>query len=236
MINICAFIGEPLQFGKIKLYPPKLKDVFADPSYNYYVKTLTLEQEDVMEAYGEKDEYPTPFEFLLINCYHDQRSKFITEEAFSFFCKESVEFDYENKKIFLIKSDAYLTAENFFDFQNAIRMICGMGKVEPPLPDDPNEDPRIKRIKEKARLRDRIKRKKGNKASGGISLETCVVALCCMGIGLTPMNIGEMSYVAFSPKLKMMQEKEKYDIDIRSLMAGASPKKVKPKYWIADEK
>lgn len=53
-----------------------------------------------------------------------------------------------------------------------------------------------------------------------------------MGIGITPLNIGEMSYAAFTPIMKMCQEKEKYDIDIRSLLAGADSKKIRPKYWI----
>jgi hypothetical protein len=30
------------------------------------------------------------------------------------------------------------------------------------------------------------------------------------------------------------QEKEKYQLDIESLLAGADSKKVKPKYWIAN--
>jgi hypothetical protein len=53
-----------------------------------------------------------------------------------------------------------------------------------------------------------------------------------MGIGITPMNIGDMSYAAVDPLMRMMQNKEKYDIDIRSLLAGADSKKVKPKYWM----
>ena len=85
-------------------------------------------------------------------------------------------------------------------------------------------------MKAKARERDRIKAKKG--AANGISIETCLVAICCMGIGLTPLNIGEMSYAAINPLMQMSQEKEKYDIDIRSLLAGADSKKIKPKYWI----
>ena len=53
-----------------------------------------------------------------------------------------------------------------------------------------------------------------------------------MGIGITPLNIGELSYGSISTIMNMMQEKEKYDIDIRSLLAGADSKKIKPKYWI----
>jgi hypothetical protein len=41
-----------------------------------------------------------------------------------------------------------------------------------------------------------------------------------------------MSYASVGEIMRVMQDKEKYDIDIRSLLAGADSKKVKPKYWI----
>jgi hypothetical protein len=56
-----------------------------------------------------------------------------------------------------------------------------------------------------------------------------------MGIGITPLNIGELSYASIGPIMDMMQEKEKYDIDVRSLLAGADSKKIKPKYWIRNK-
>ena len=74
--------------------------------------------------------------------------------------------------------------------------------MSPPEPIDPDEDPRITEIKRKARERDKIKAKHNNK--NGISLSTCLVAICCMGIGLTPLNIGEMSYASIGPIMKMM--------------------------------
>ena len=74
-----------------------------------------------------------------------------------------------------------------------------------------------------------LKKKKSKQAP---TLGTLLTAICCMGIGLTPLNIGEMSYAALHLLTRIYQEKEKYDIDIRSLLAGADKKKVKPKYWI----
>lgn len=53
-----------------------------------------------------------------------------------------------------------------------------------------------------------------------------------MGIGITPLTVGELSYTTFSKLIGVYQEKEKYEVDIRSLLAGASSKDVKPKYWI----
>ena len=120
--------------------------------------------------------------------------------------------------------------EEYFFFQNFIREVIGEKTVKSPEPIDPDEDPRVAEIKRRARERDRIKAKRGSK--NGISLNTSMVAICCMGIGITPLNIGEMSYAAIGPIMTMMQDKEKYDVDIRSLLAGADSKKIKPKYWI----
>jgi hypothetical protein len=111
-----------------------------------------------------------------------------------------------------------------------IRESVGDKPQQPPEPIDPNENPMIAEIKRRARERDKIKARRASK--DGISLPTCLVAICCMGIGITPLNIGEMSYASVGELMKVMQEKEKYDIDIRSLLAGADSKKVKPKYWI----
>ena len=77
-----------------------------------------------------------------------------------------------------------------------------MGKkvVEPP---NPNEHPKIKEMKRRARYRDKIKAKNAAKSKEGVSLFTVLVSICCMGIGITPLNIGEMSYAAIGPIMKM---------------------------------
>ena len=237
MTNASVFIGEPLNFkNKIWIYPPKVKDVITNPKFGFYVKILTLTAEDIQDRLQEEGvdvrECPTPFEFLLANCYHSKEFRDLTVETFQYFCHIDIAFSYEDKKIICGQSDQtiYLTEEDFFDFQNAIRESIGNKKVESPEPINPNEDPRITEIKRRARERDRIKARRSSK--DGISLETCLVAICCMGIGITPLNIGEMSYAAIGEIMKMMQNKEKYDIDIRSLLAGADSKKIKPKYWI----
>ena len=122
-----------------------------------------------------------------------------------------------------------LDAENYFDFQNLVRDVMGLNRVEPP---DPDEDPRVTRIKAKSRYREKVKAKKNL----GPKFGTLLAAICCMGIGLNPLNIGEMSYANVVWLIEMYQQKEAYEIDIRSLLAGADSKKVKPKYWIKNLK
>lgn len=67
-----------------------------------------------------------------------------------------------------------------------------------------------------------------------MKFETLLTAICCMGIGLNPLNIGDITYYSMNKIITMYQQKEKYQIDIRSLLAGADSKKVKPEYWISD--
>ena len=244
MINPLTFIGKPLSFqGKFYIYPPTVEQVLTTPFYNQFVKILTITQEDITDELKKNGEEKTltPLEFRLMNCYHSKQFADITKQAFLFFTHENVNFFYEEKMLVIglektvqhIKSlDELITIkeEDFFLFQNAIREAIGEKQIKPPEPLNPDEDPRIAEIKRRARERDRIKAKSGSK--NGISLSTSLTAICCMGIGITPLNIGEMSYASISPIMTMMQDKEKYDVDIRSLLAGADSKKIKPKYWI----
>jgi hypothetical protein len=45
------------------------------------------------------EKYPTPFEFLLSNCYNSVEFKILTIEAFEFFCHTKIAFLFEEKKI-----------------------------------------------------------------------------------------------------------------------------------------
>jgi hypothetical protein len=85
----------------------------------------------------------------------------------------------------------YLSEENFFDFQNVIRASYGAELAEKPIED---ENPITKKVKAAARRRKRLVNK--SKSKKGLSLTTILGAICCMGIGLTPLNIGEISYAS----------------------------------------
>ena len=238
------FIGEPLEFKKgVVIYPPKLKDVIGCNFYSVYTQILTYSQEEIEDIYVKEKKdlivFPTPIEFMLNNCYHKKEYENACKQAFKFFLKVDVDFLYDQKLIVIgslaeiVKTitnlDQLVTIneEEFFDFQNSIRLAINQKMVERP---DPNEHPKIKAMKAKARYRDKIKAKQN--AKKGLNLYSIMTSICCMGIGLNPLNIGEMSYVAMEAILSQYQTKEKYQIDIDSLLAGADSKKIKPVYWI----
>ena len=238
------FIDAPVQFKPgVNIYPPKVKEVVSNPGYNSYSRVLTYSQEEIEDIFVKEkrdlDYFPTPLEFLLNNCYHNKDYEAVCKNAFQFFLKSEVDFLYDKKIILVGRIEEVLKnltsvdqlvmihEEEFFDFQNLIRMATNQKMVEPP---NPNEHPKIKAMKAKARYRDRVKAQQA--AKNGMDLFTIMTSICCMGIGISSLNIGEMSYVAMQSILSQYQEKEKYSIDIDSLLAGADSKKIKPKYWI----
>ena len=246
MTNELYFLGEPSQFKEgIKIYPPTVRQVITNPHYGQYGRLLTYSQEEVEDEFVEAnktlDKYPTPIEFMLNNSYHNKQYEKLCKEAFLFFIHEEVTFVYEKKIIVIGNAEevvkkansiddlVVLTEDEFFDFQNAIRECLGKKMIDPP---NPNEHPKVKEMKRKARYRDKIKAKQAAKNKDGISLYTMLVSICCMGIGITPLNIGEMSYTALEGIVKKYQDKEKYQLDIDTLLAGGDSKKIKPKYWI----
>lgn len=248
MINEKVFLGLPINFqNKFYIYPPKIKDVYGNEHFSEYKALFCLTQEDLEDSFLKDNEkrfekndvyIPTPFEYMLALGRKEEKYDSLIKEGFRFFIKQEVSILYENGTILIgnleeelekaggqVEKLILLTEEDFFDFQNLIRMVLGEKEAEKP---DANLHPKIKRMKALARYRDKVKAKSGK----GLAFSTIMSSICCMGIGITPLNIGELTYASVFELLERYQEKEKYNIDIRSILAGASSKKIKPKYWI----
>lgn len=245
MINSYAFLALPIRKKSYSVYPPTLNDSLNNPNFTQWEGLFTTSQEELEDSIHEHNPsyngpIPTPWLFLLGSAYEDKEFENTMREAFRFFLHEEITILYENQVIVLgdleeelIKVSSaeelrVIDEEEFFNLQNTVRISLGIAPVEKPNPD---ESPRIKRMKAKARLRDRVKAKKGM----GLSLGDSLVSICCMGIGLTPLNIGEISYAALGKIIDRYQKKEAYETDIQSILAGADAKKIHPKYWITNE-
>lgn len=245
MINSYAFLALPIRKKSYSVYPPTLNDSLNNPNFTQWEGLFTTSQEELEDSIHEHNPsyngpIPTPWLFLLGSAYEDKEFENTMREAFRFFLHEEITILYENQVIVLGDLEEELTKvssaeelrvideEEFFNLQNTVRISLGIAPVEKPNPD---ESPRIKRMKAKARLRDRVKAKKGM----GLSLGDSLVSICCMGIGLTPLNIGEISYAALGKIIDRYQKKEAYETDIQSILAGADAKKIHPKYWITNE-
>lgn len=246
MIN--SFLKLPRSFNGIcTIYPPTINEVVDENTKNL-INLLTISSEELEDYFADKTDKngdfidpPAPFDYLIINAMYNKEFEKKIIQSFELFLHEKVNILYKGKIIIVgdlqkeilkaksLQDFRIIDENNFFDFQNCLREAIGEEQLEPPKK---NEDPRIKRMKAKARYRDRIKAKKGL----GITFEETLVSICCMGIGLNPLNIGEISYAAAKKLVEKYQQKEKYEIDIRSLLAGADSKKIKVEYWMNKSK
>ena len=241
MIDSNAFLGLPIKFKSIcKVYPPKIREILNDENYPVYRKIFLMSQEEIEDEFAENklsmDNVPDPMNYLF-QLAEDIRIKKIALDGFQFFLHEPVLLLADQQMIIIgdLKEDLthaksiddlrIIKKEDYFEFQNTLRRAIGEKEVEPY---NPNENPRIKYFKAKARLRDRVKAKSKN----NLTLGSTLASICCMGLGITPLNVGELSQAAISVLMRYYQEKNKYDIDIQSLLAGADSKKVKPQFWI----
>lgn len=259
MIN--SFLKIPFNFQDVcQIYPPSVEETLSTPNFILFKTLFTISQEDLEDEFL-KDEnnmplifndlnganeqikqkkVPTPFDFLIIKAAENKEGFQLVKDAFEFFTKQEVsiilklreiwfgnitEILKETKNIDDLLKVKKITADNFFNFQNAIRICLGEKEKEPP---NPNEDPRVKRIKAKARYRDKIKAKSGK----GLTLEKSLEAICCMNMGLNPLNIGQLSLASVGQLIERYQLKEKYETDVKALIGGADSKKIKPQYWI----
>ena len=243
MIRSEYLLGLPYNFKNLcHIYPPLVKEVVESNDYSKYETALTITQQQIEDEFiNESPEMTamTPFQYLMLNSMMSEEFLKVVSDSFKFFIHEDVAIlpDLEVVLIGKLEEDIdpevdleeprVINEENFFDFQNEIRLSLGRNKEEPI---DEDEDPRVKRIKAKARYRDRLKAKRQSSPTLG----TYLTAICCMGIGLNPLNIGEITFAAANYLIDMYRQKEGYDIDIRSIMAGA--KDVKLKYWIRNLK
>ena len=242
MIDSNFFLGYPNQYENIcKVYPPKIKDILNEKNYPVYKKLLLSSQEDIEDEYTEMElpleDVPTPLGYLFVMSATDTRIKQIILDAFQFFIKEPVTMLPDQQMIVIgdltetlksiksVEEIRILKEDNYFKFQQMLRLAIGQKEIEPY---DPNLHPKVKYFKAKARLRDKVKAT----SKDALTLGSTLAAICCMDLNLNPLNIGELSQAAVSVLIRYYQEKQKYDIDIRSLLAGADSKKVKPQNWI----
>ena len=243
-----SFLGLPQRFKNFcTIYPPTINQVLKEET-KQLINLLTISQEEIEDFFIDKKDKdgksikpPDPFTYIMGNSQYNKEFEEKVVKSFELYIHEPVTLQYpagcivigdlqtEFLKISsienMLKELRIINKDNFFEFQNAIRRALGEKELAPP---NPNENPRIKEMKAKARYRDRIKAKKGL----GITFEETLISICCMGIGLNPLNIGEISYAASKKLVEKYQQKEKYDIDIRSLLAGADSKKIKVQYWM----
>lgn len=216
-----------------RLYPPLVGDIvkIGYDEFRYYRSLLTTSRDEIADLCMKQhiEEIPTPLQYLIILAQNEDILKII-EKAFQFFIHDKVYILDDYIVIGNILEKHLLTEQNFEDFQNCIRELIGDKPLEK---EEADIDPRLARMKAKQRERDRIKAKQ-SQSKVNYEFSTLMLATCCLGVGVTIWNIKDLPYAAMMKINELMANKDKYETDVASLIAGADSKQINLEYWVKD--
>lgn len=239
MIDERFLFGVPVDFNDVCLiYAPTNKDIISFGYNNFWelISPLLISYEDLYDAARMKarkedrsiDEYKilTPWENLWHNI-EQSNLQMALKMAIKLFTKEDSTFLVDQRIIIIgpVEERRIINEENYFDFQNIIRSSVGLKQATPP---NLKMHPKLREMKAKQRERDRVKAKQEGK---NFSFSAMLLNCCCLNVGLNLDNILDRTYVVTSELYKMGSKKEKYEIDILSLIHGADSKNVKLESW-----
>ena len=240
MLDERLVFGMPIEFQDVCLiYPPTNKDIITLGYDNFWklVGVLIVSYEDLYDVARERarnnntqidlKSIPMPWNNLWHGIDNNPKDAIVIKNALFLFTKQKVLFLKEKREIVVgpIEEHRVINESNFFDFQNAIRTSIGVKKVDPP---NLKMHPKLREMKAKQRERDRVKAKQN---ASKTSFTSVLLSCCCMNIGITVENILEKTYVLTSLLYKIGCKKEKYMVDILSILHGADAKKVKLEPW-----
>ena len=233
-----AFLNLPYIYSNIcVIYPLTMKEIVSMGQVNYssYLSILSMEVFDIVRNAEKKGVTLEPdrinvFEYLIESAKQNYSFLLELKNAFRTFIREEVIILFDEYKIVIGDGTdkRFLNNDNFGDFQNIIRVQNKRDVREDPPKD---ESAFRRKMRLKSEYRDAIKRQQKANDPDAPDFLALMNALCVYN-QISPKELQDYSFFAFKNSFDTYQLRDKYDIDIRSLLAGADPKKVKPSPWI----
>jgi hypothetical protein len=247
-LKLKLFCGEPIYvegYGEIK--PLKVKDIVSY-GYTEYLKALNIvcliNYEDFIKDKEEVEKIKQELhflDFLIIFGGEDLENEL--EKSFSLFLGGEAVVDKDNLCIFINKNNGEVLVVNKENFDN-IREVLKyqnyvkhfeekkIGKDESPMDEETRKfKERLEMLKKK---RDEIKRKQQQNDSdenqeSDIDFYDIISSISSKSYSINELNVGELTVYQVYSKFKRMEIIDRYDIDIKSILAGA--KDIKLRHW-----
>jgi hypothetical protein len=229
------FSNYPIFVDNIPIYSPLLKDIFdRKTGVQTYLKHISL---CTFTKDGISDDKYKDYEFEFSAIYDFYKAGGIVDDFLA-----SIKFftglDFAEEKV---KDDIVLYANieedivilhnyNFINFQNAIRFVNCIQLPEKPKPKTKHE----LLVEEAKRKIEKQTGKKIESEESDISLRDYISSFCVSSHSYNLLNVWDLSLYQFLEQLKRSQAYEKFNLDIRSLLAGADSKEIDLKYYMSN--
>lgn len=236
--------GVPYEIEGFKAHCPTIRDIMeiGESEYQTYLGALSLgvNSLDIREdnASSEYDDLED-IDVIFLVIYNDEYYKNTFLKALRFFLKDDFNVSLSEDGLIIyagrIEEEKYLSRNTLEYVLNIIKIQnCIINKDN--IADENPSDERAKRILEKMKeAREKLAKVKNKNGDGSdtLSFSDLVSILCSNGNGINPFNVWDLNIYMFNNQFNRMKMLEDYDINIRSLLAGADSEKIDLKHWMS---
>lgn len=232
--------GSPIYVGDIAVYPltiGEITDLGLD-KYNLYLNLINIDKERIEII----DEEINNFDVVCQFCFHNidigegNNFKELFLEAMKLFLRNEVNFIADEQFVGFIVGDI----ENYHvindtNYDQIIEVIKQQNCLVKNEEDDCNPaDEKARELLEKRKkARQLLAKAKNNDDDTPLTLADLVSILIANGNGVTPFNVWDMNFYLFNNQFSRMKMLEEFNINIRSLLAGADPKNIDMQHWMS---
>lgn len=236
--------GKVIKIDNVGELKPIIVDEVVDigeKQFYKYLNNLCFDVDDLQLGFEEKqrivNEKITTFQILVSGCYHDLEHLQLILKALKFFFKNDVCFLREYGIFFFgdFEESLFITSDNYELIKSILKLQNGISKNE--FEDENPNDERTKLLLEKRKkAREKLakaKAKNNNGESEPLSFADIVSIMCSNANGVTNENVWYMNFYFFQDQFQRMKLIEDYDINIKSILAGANPDEIDVKHYMS---
>lgn len=233
----------PIRDG-LKLYQFQLGEI-VDLGYDEYIKCiniLTFDMEDIKKDVDE--DMRTYFEdvilydYIMLSCKRSKEFEIEYTKAMSLFLSDEVVFDKVNEKLVAKKNNIIIESQDLELIKKYIKLQnCITESIERKIEDRYNiaDNDLARRLIEKIKKEDKAVKELKNrdgKIGNEIDIFDIISSITISVNSLNIINIWELTIYQLYNQLDRSQTKEKYELDLKSLLAGAKAEDIKVEHYI----
>lgn len=234
-------VNKPKVIGNIHPFTVgDIKSIGGEHVFNSYLGVLTINKERISKGKnGEVNPMPdlTDFELTYLLCEMDDFGfKELYLNAISFIFRDKVNICDRGFYVGELRQNKIINNTNYHELSEIIKVQNCLTKPNSKLiQDNPGSEKARELLEKRRQLREKLNKIKNKDNENGepLTFSDLISILCSNGNGINIFNVWDLSYYAFNDQFNRMKMFEDYQVDIRSILAGADPKEVDIKHWMS---
>lgn len=227
--------GKPILSSVGEIYQPTIDDItyIGEKKYNKHLGVISISKDLLIGKENDELQNINNYDIIRQLCLEDRSFYGRFVESIEFFIKQKIEISTSG---FVVGDNDVnvINANNYDEIIYIIKLQNCMVKLQ-----QYSENPSSHRAKELLEKRKKAREKiakiknKGEDDGEPLTMADLVSILCANGNGINHDNVWRMPIYMFNNQFNRMRMLENYDINIRSLLAGAKSEDIELEHWMS---